>query len=170
MLHLLLCVSAIFTLLATAVQAADAPMPPAYRQVPVITEPLPQATEPLPPASQPIHITRERPVEESDINYGNFEAAGFGGIATLLQAMSPEQRKLVLEMAAQRQKELEAMTPEERHQVELQLHQTYDTIGTQTDFKTIDPNKLDVSKAKDLRGITQDMKTYRKQTIEQGKQ
>lgn len=77
-------------------------------------------------------------------------------VAKLLASMTPEQREAVLKQAAKNQKKLESLSPEERQKLE---DKTVNTAKTM-DLDNVDPNKINVSRTRSVRGTEKDMDKY----------
>ena len=105
-------------------------------------------------------ITKDTTIQEGDVDLESMEAHGYGDIAEIYRQMTPEQKAAVLQAATARQKELEAMTPAERHKVEAQLKETAHMLEQNMGLENVDAAKLDTNKAKDVSGTMQDMKAY----------
>lgn len=108
------------------------------------------------------NIAKDDRIEESDVNYNSMKAHGFDGVADLLEDMTPEQRREILDLAAERKQELEAMSPQERKALERQLRETAQMIEADVGFDNIDPAKLDAAKAKNTEGTMNDMGEFKK--------
>lgn len=105
-------------------------------------------------------VTKDTTIQEKDVDLESMEAHGYGDIAEIYRQMSPEQRAAILEAATARQKELEAMSPAERHKVEGDLKQAAGMLDQNMGLENVDASKLDTSKAKDVSGTMQDIKAY----------
>ena len=105
-------------------------------------------------------VTKDTTIQEKDVDLESMEAHGYGDIAEICRQMSPEQRAAILEAATARQKELEAMSPAERHKVEGDLKQAAGMLDQNMGLENVDASKLDTSKAKDVSGTMQDIKAY----------
>ncbi len=92
------------------------------------------------------------------INSQNFENEGFGGVAHLLESMTPEQRAEVMKQAAGKMDELQSMSPQQQQQLVKQMRD----IATTIDFDNIDPAKLDASKSQSVADNQKNFDTYQK--------
>lgn len=108
------------------------------------------------------NIAKDDRIEASDVNYNSMKARGFDGVADLLEDMTPEQRREILDLAAERKQELEAMSPQERKALERQLSETAQMIEADIGFDNIDPAKLEPTKAKTTEGTVTDIGEFKK--------
>jgi tRNA U34 5-carboxymethylaminomethyl modifying GTPase MnmE/TrmE len=93
-----------------------------------------------------------------DPNYQSMNKEGFGGVARLLESMTPQQRDAILKQAQANMGDLEKMSPQERQKLVAQMKQIAATI----DFDKVDPAKLDPSKATGVAGNQKNFNTYQK--------
>lgn len=97
-------------------------------------------------------------VAPAPVNKASMEEAGFGSIATLLGEMSPEQRTEVMRQAAEKEKELQAMSPAEREALTAQMRAILATL----DVGKVEPTKLDPAHAGTVQQTRQSFDQYQK--------
>jgi hypothetical protein len=103
-------------------------------------------------------LSLHNPSFAEDINTQSIDAEGFAEVSKIYNQMTPEQREAIKNKALEMQKELEAMTPEERDTLIQQMKVTLQSIDT----SKVDVTKIDPSKSKGLKNIQSDIQEYKK--------
>ena len=87
------------------------------------------------------------------INYESISQEGFGDVAKLLQSMTPAQRDMLMKQVAQKEKDVQKLSPAQLEQLRTQLR----AIAVNIDFNKIDPATLDMARAQRVAGTQKKM-------------